>query len=284
VVRAVFPERSYHDPNCWPRARRLDSAALALVEDGAPPAGAEEAAIWLLAHLGAYRLVALREHSSWLPLLEKASVLLKRQSSNECREFVVMLSLAGDFLREIRGAENLEAARSHLTRALTSAEEALGPENRCVGNLLYGLVRVLVSLGEPENLSAARAHLPRAIAIAEKEAGRESSLGVPHLSNLAHVMKALGGQESLEAARSHLTRALAFQERAFGKVHPFLATTLSDLASVLADLGGEENLRQARENFVRAETILRMWVETEHPDSQEVAARFAAFRQQNGDA
>jgi hypothetical protein len=39
AIAAVYPDRFYDNPKTWPRARRLDGLALALVEGAAPPTG-----------------------------------------------------------------------------------------------------------------------------------------------------------------------------------------------------------------------------------------------------
>jgi hypothetical protein len=48
AIAAVYPREVYRDFKTWPRARRLDALALALVEKDAPPDGAEGAAVMLL--------------------------------------------------------------------------------------------------------------------------------------------------------------------------------------------------------------------------------------------
>jgi hypothetical protein len=53
AMAAVYPRDVYSDPGSWPRARRLDALALALVVSSSdPPSGAESSASYLLDRLG----------------------------------------------------------------------------------------------------------------------------------------------------------------------------------------------------------------------------------------
>jgi hypothetical protein len=91
---AVYPEGVYDDPKCWQRARRLDALALALVEDGAPPAGAEEAAIFVCDKLASYRQG--RSAPIALPLFEAALALAERHYPPDHAEIAVQLSNLGN--------------------------------------------------------------------------------------------------------------------------------------------------------------------------------------------
>jgi tetratricopeptide (TPR) repeat protein len=266
AMRAVYPSGVYDDPNTWPRARRLDGLALALVEDGLPPAGAEEAAISLLNRLGQYRVAALGAYRAALPLMQKALALAERHYPPEHDEIATQLSNLGVMLGNLGGAENLTAARAHLTRALAIDEKALGPEHPSVAIHLNNLATVLEGLGGEENLRQARAHLTRALAIDEKALGPEHPSVAHRLSNLATVLEGLGGEENLRQARAHLTRALAIDEKALGPERPSVAIHLSNLATVLKALGGAQNLAAARAHLTRALAIQEKALGPEHPD------------------
>ena len=58
AVTAVYPTTVFDDPGTWPRARRLDALALALVH-GAPLAGTEALTADLLSRLASHRHLAL---------------------------------------------------------------------------------------------------------------------------------------------------------------------------------------------------------------------------------
>ena len=69
----VYPREVFHDPDTWPRARRLDAVALALVgNDSTTPGGAERSASYLLDQLASYRHGALGAHGSVRRLFERA--------------------------------------------------------------------------------------------------------------------------------------------------------------------------------------------------------------------
>jgi hypothetical protein len=60
ATAAVYPEAIYNDPRSWPRARRLDSLALALVGgEATPPVGKEQQSVKVLNALAGYRHAAL---------------------------------------------------------------------------------------------------------------------------------------------------------------------------------------------------------------------------------
>jgi tetratricopeptide (TPR) repeat protein len=262
---AVYPDEVYDDPKGWPRARRLDALALPLVEDGAPPAGAEESAIFLLDRLASYRQGALGAYRRALPLFQQALTLAERHYPPEHAEIAEQLSNLGALLRDLGGAENLAAARAQLTRALAISEKALGPDHPVVAVRLSVLALVLQALGGEINLNHARDSLMRAVSIGERAlAGDHPDLAV-WLSNLAMVLQDLGGPQNLEAARAHLSLALAINEKALGPEHPKVAIGLCNLAVALADLGGEENLETARKYLSRAILINEKALGPEHP-------------------
>src|SRR5262249_31165439 len=73
ALAAVSPDNIWRDPDSWPRWRRLDALAVALVGDDATvPNGAEERATALLTGAGRYRHRALADYGSSRPLYERA--------------------------------------------------------------------------------------------------------------------------------------------------------------------------------------------------------------------
>jgi tetratricopeptide (TPR) repeat protein len=265
AMAAVYPVGVFNDPNCWPRGRRLDALALDLVEEGEPPKGAEEGAIFLWDRLASYRQTALGAYRAALPMFEKALALAERHYPPDHVEIAIQLSDLGALLRELGGAENLEAARAHLSRALVIDEKARGTEHPAVAIRLSILALVLQALGGAHNLEAARAHLTRALAIDEKARGKEHPAVAVRLSNLAMVLHDLGGTENLEEARAHIMRALEIDEKALGPEHPKVAIRLSNLAGVLTDLRGADNLEAACAHLTRALAIDEKALGPDHP-------------------
>ena len=282
AMRAVYPREVYSDPKCWPRARRLDALALALVEQGAPPEGAERAAVTLLSLIEQYREAALGAYRTAMPLTEKALALAEQFYPPDHAEIATSLSNLGDLLRELGGTENLERASVLLSRALSIYEKKLGLQHPEVATCLSNLALVLQDLGGAENLEQASAHLSRALTIDEKAFGPEHPSVAKDLSNLAVVLKGLGGAENLEQASAHLSRALAIDEKSLGPQHPKVAIRLSNLAGVQGDIGGAENIARARENYICAEKFFRQALGNEHPSTQTIADNFARFRAKHG--
>ncbi len=266
AMRAVYPEKVFDDPECWPKARRLDNLTAALVDDSAPREGGEEAAIYLLNQVAAYRQVALGSYSGALPLFEKALARAESYYPTKHVAIGVLISNLSDLLRELGGEGNLVRARRDLYRALCILVEARGPEHPQVAICLSNLALVLKDLGGSENLEAAREHLFRALAIDEKTLGPKHPSVASDLSNLAAVLEDIGGEGNLRGARAHLIRALAVDEEALGPEHPRVAIRLYNLAKVLHALGKPENLEAARAYLIRALTIDKRTLGPEHPN------------------
>jgi tetratricopeptide (TPR) repeat protein len=79
VLVSVYPGAVFNDPQGWPRARRLDALALALVGGAAPPPrGADERASDLLNSLASYRHGALAAYAQARPLFERALAIREK--------------------------------------------------------------------------------------------------------------------------------------------------------------------------------------------------------------
>ena len=79
AMAAVYPEGVFNDPDTWPRARRLDGLALALVGgDAAPPERTEKPAAVLLDGLATYRHAALAAYAQARPLCERALAIREK--------------------------------------------------------------------------------------------------------------------------------------------------------------------------------------------------------------
>jgi len=266
AMRTVYPRAVYGDFKTWPRARRLDALALTLVQQGAPPAGVEAAAVTLLNDLAGYSVAALGAYRAALQLMEEGLALAERHYPADHPEISTSLSNLGVLLRNLGGRENLEHASGHHARALAIDEKARGPEHPEVAKKLSNLAAVLKELGGAENLEKASAHLARGLAIGEKTLGPEHPEVAARLSILALVLRDLGGTKNLEMAHRHLERAVSIGERNLPKDHPLLAVWLSNLGLVLKDLGGAENLEKASAHLTRALAMGEKTLGPVHPD------------------
>ncbi len=303
---AVYPEGVFDTPAAWPRARRLDALALALlaeVDTSLPSAATTTAA--LLNELAAYRHGVQAAYSTARQLYERALAIREQtlgpnhpQIANSLNNLSALVQAQGD----------LAAARPLFERALAIREQALGPDHPNMANSLNNLAQVLQAQGD---LLSARPLVERALAIRRQALGpdhpdtaislnnlggllqaqgdlfaarplfehalaiRERVLGADHpatatsLTNLAHLLHAQG---DLPAARPLYDRALAIRERVFGPDHPDTATNLNNLAGLLIAQG---DLSAARQLFERALAILENALGPAHPYTLAVAGNTA---------
>jgi hypothetical protein len=78
AVTAVYPRAVQDDLKTWPRARRLDALAVALVVGDALPKGSEERAAELLELTGSYSRHALGDYARARPLKERALAIREK--------------------------------------------------------------------------------------------------------------------------------------------------------------------------------------------------------------
>ena len=102
AMAAVYPRDVYRRLKSWPRARRLDALALALVEKDAPPEGAEAAAVALLDRFASYRQAALGGYRAALPMIEKALALAEQIYPPDHAEIATSLSNLGSSFEKPR--------------------------------------------------------------------------------------------------------------------------------------------------------------------------------------
>ena len=296
ALTAVYPQGVFNDPSTWPRARRLDGLALALVGgQAALPIGAEQSAAYLLDRIGSYRQGALGAYATARPLHERALAICEKalgpdhpDTATSLNNLAVLLRAQGDFAAArplferalaicekalgpdhpntaaslnnlavlLRAQGDFAAARPLFERALAICEKALGPDHPEAAGSLNNLASLLRDQGD---LAAARPLHERALAIREKALGPDHPDTAVSLNNLAGL---LHDQGDFAAARSLLERALAIYERAFGPDHPNTATGLNNLASLLRDQG---DLVAARPLFERALAICEKGLGPDHP-------------------
>jgi tetratricopeptide (TPR) repeat protein len=238
AVTAVYPEGFSSDPKTWPRARRLDVLALALVDGNIkPPAGAEVSATELLHKLASFRHHALAAYGQARLLCERALAIRENELGPEHPDVAWSLNDLG-FMIERQG--HFAAAQPFYERALAINEKKLGPEHLATVMNIHNLGRLLQAQGD---FAGARTLQERALALNEKLLGPEHFRTVTSLSNLAILLHVQG--DTAAARRLH-ERALAICEKVHGPDHPDTAHSLSCLAFCVQAQGARALWSQTR--------------------------------------
>ena len=264
ALSTVYPQGVFDNPRTWPRARRLDTLALALVGGEAEvPEGAEEQASRLLNGLGSYRHGVLAAYSQARPLLERALAIRERVLGPEHPHTAASLRNLASLLR---AQGDLAGARPLSERALEIRERVLGPEHPDTAASL----NILSSLRRDQgDLAGARPLSERALEIRERVLGPEHPDTAVSLNNLAFLLQAQG---DLAGALPLFERSLAIRERVFGPEHPETAVGLNNLAFLLQAQG---DLAGARPLFERALAISEMALGPQHPNTNRYRSKFA---------
>jgi tetratricopeptide (TPR) repeat protein len=269
ALAAVYPDE-ISDARTWPRARRLNALALALL-DATLPEAVEEAAGRLLHGLATYRQYALGAFAQARPLYERALALREKRLGADHPDTAETLN---NFAVSLRKAGDHEAARPLLERALAINEQAFGPEHAATATSINNLALLLRDQGD---LTAARPLFERALAGVEKSFGADHPATAAAVGNLGLLLKDEG---DLAAARQLLERALAIDEKTLGADHPH---TANDLAN-LAQLGHEQgNFTAARSLFERALTIFEAAYSGDHRDTADCVAGLASLLHDQGE-
>jgi len=317
AVAAVYPEDVSRNPKTWPRARRLDALAVALVGGTRePPVAAEKRAAELLIGLAEYsfstlaaygrvqsfRELALRirervlgvEHPDTVSSLAKLG--LAHQANGDLARAQSLCERALAINEKILRPENLATAKNlqdlgHLLRwdpararplherALTIFETALGLDHPDTAMGLECLGTTLQDLGE---LAAARALYERALAINEKVLGPEHPDTAHCLTRLARLLHIQG---DLLGARPLYERGLAIRERALGPEHRLTAANLDGLADLLrtqGDLAGARSICERalaiKKKILGPENLSTAWSLITLAHSLQVLGDFPASR------
>jgi tetratricopeptide (TPR) repeat protein len=257
AMEAVYPVGVFDNPKTWPRARRLDSLALALVGgDTALPEGADKFASILLNRLAGYRQGPLAAYTLVRPLLERALRIDEKLFGPNHLRTAASLANLGHALRE---QGDFSGAQPYCERALSIYEKVFGPDHPDTAGSLRSLGALLSQQGD---LSGARSHFERALAISERTLGPEHPETAGSLINLGNLMRAQG---NLAGARLHYERALTIDEKALGAEHPTTAIDLQNLGLLLEEQG---DLTGARSYFERALAIREKALGLAHPRTQ----------------
>jgi tetratricopeptide (TPR) repeat protein len=272
AMAAVYPgEEVFNTATTWPRARRLDALAVALVGDATLPAGAEARAADLMYCLAGYRHGALAAYAQARLLHERALAIREQvlgpghpDTAASLNDLALLLEVQGD----LAGAQPL------CERALAIREQALGPEHPETAHSLNNLAMLLQAQGD---LAGARPLHERALVIKERVLGPDHPDTATTLDNLAALLQAEG---DLAGARRLIERALAISERALGLEHPDTAMTLDNLAALLQAQG---DFAGARPLVERALAINERVLGPEHPDTATTLDNLAALLQAEGE-
>jgi tetratricopeptide (TPR) repeat protein len=228
---AVYPEYIWHDPQTWPRCRRLDALALGLVGDDLP-SGAGERAAELLIFAGQYRQYCRAAYAEAKPLFERVVAISEKVLGPENPGTAISLS---NLALLLKAQDDLAGARPLYERALAIDEKVLGPEHHEIARDLSNLGRLLSDL---EQTDKAEPLLRRAIAIGDKALGTEHPLTRRYQSNYACLLLTTSrAAEALALAEA----ALATHERVNGPNHSWTKDSARVAADAFDALGrGEE--------------------------------------------
>lgn len=256
AVAAVYPADLYTNAQAWPRARRLDAIALALVEGDMNifPATAEKM-FELAIQLGAYRQYSLSSYDKAQPFFERALTLSEEFFGPEHQNTVVGLAYLA-ILLETRG--ELEGARRLYERALSINEKVHGAEHRETVAALTNLSGLLHRQGD---WVKARLLGERALSISENVYGPEHVKTASVLFNLAAVQR---DQGDWLAARLSYERTLSIREKSLGFEHLETVTASLDFAALLRLEG---DLQRARALVERGLTVYEKVLGMEHTNT-----------------
>lgn len=251
----VYPRYVLTDPTTWPRARRLDALALALLKDDNAPPARDARTADLLDALASFRHGPLAAYSRAQPLYEEAVAIREKclgdghpDTGKSLEKLAGLLTARGEFA----------SARPLYERALAICETALGPNHPDVARSLNNLAESLCAQGD---LAGARPLFERGLAICETAFGCEHPFTATCLNNLAGLRSSYGDHSE---AQSLYERSLAIFEAIFGPEHPATATALDNLAGAHSAQG--DNLG-ARPLYERALAIREHVFGLDHPET-----------------
>jgi tetratricopeptide (TPR) repeat protein len=314
AIATVYPENTFNDAKSWPRARRLDALALALVGgEAAVPKQMERTVAVLLNRLARYRQGALAAYSQARPLFERALAIRQNKLGPEHAETATSLN---NLALLLWAQGDLAGARPLFERALAIREKNLGDEHPDTALTLNNLG---VLLQEQGDLKGARPLKERALAIRERVLGPQHPQTATSLLSLALLLREQGdpasaeplckrsleirenkcGAEHPDTAMSLIglallrqeqgdpvgawplsDRALAIREKVLGPEHPDTATSLSNRGSLLQEQG---DLAEAKPLFERALAIHEKVLGSEHSETAGSLNNLALMLQAQGD-
>jgi len=179
---------------------------------------------------------------------------LVRQEKQPEQKVIHMARLGGLLSDMARYSE----AEKVLRRALSIAEETLGPDHPNVATALNNLAALL---RKTHWLYEAELMFRKAIAIGQKALGEEHPDVATGLNNLALLLRDMG---RLAEAEPMYRKALGIRQKALPPEHPDIARSLNNLASLLQDVG---KLAEAEPMLRKALAIRQKALGEDHPDA-----------------
>ena len=280
AIAEVYPPGSlFAKPELWPRARRLDAIASALVgiETSAPVDVAEQywrrivtaSRITTLNQLALYRQTVLGDFAEARRYFELALAINERDLDSESPfEGIVLNNLGGLHLQQGSFGE----ARSCYERAALFYEKKPeeGPTRLAI--TLSNLSSALTSQGEHV---AAKSLQERSLAILGEDANDPNTTFA--LSQLGYSQWMQG---NLTIALTYFERAVAICEKGFGPDHLYLAANLANLGGVVMDQG---DLVRARSLLERALALRQATLGSDHIDTAMSLNDFGCLLRREGD-
>jgi tetratricopeptide (TPR) repeat protein len=264
ALMAVYPLHAYRRPEVWPKIRRLDALAMALVESlGLPLEGTEELVADMLLTLGAYRHYVLGSYLEARPLYERALSIAEEAFGHGDRRSLVCTTFLAILLKD---QGDLVAARPIFERVLEMNEAVSGPDHLDTASALNNLGTVLEECGD---LEVARSRYERALRIRESQLGPEHPSTALIMGNIGNLLYKLG---DLVAARPMFERALAIREKTIGHDHPEISANLLGLCSLFF---AQRDLAKALQFSERALNMDERIFAPEHPRLRKSAQAMA---------
>ncbi len=247
-------------------ARRLAEAAYFAAEGIDRPDLALRASSTLAFFVGALQA----DHEGGLRWARTAETLSDRADAEPALVAGMLLNVG----TVRRRAGQSERARQDLERALSSYEEAFGPQHPSVASALLNLASAHHDLGHYEK---AIELLERGLAIDEATRGPDHPSTAAALNNLGVAYHRRG---DYERARRYHTRALEIREKALGPTHADVSVSVNNLGAALRMLGDQDGALAAYE---RAQRIAEEANGPEHPSVATAVDNLALVYRQRGD-
>jgi tetratricopeptide (TPR) repeat protein len=264
AMASMFPSGLHRTPVVWPRLRRLDAIAVALLGTNDDlPEGSEIATANLLSGVAEYKDGALAAYVDAWKLAERALTIYERVLGPEHPQTAGSLNHVGYLLR---AQGDFAGARRYYERALAIFEKVGGPDNPDTAWILHNLGYLLQAQSD---VAGARQYFERALTINEKALGSDHPHLAASLSQLGNLSRAEG---DLVGARRYLERALSAIEKESDSDSPIRATCFNEFGLLL---NAEGNLSGARDHFERALRTYGKNLGAEHPFTKTAARNMA---------
>jgi tetratricopeptide (TPR) repeat protein len=236
----------------WPRLRRLDSAAEALIGSGVSGREDDTRVASICRQLADVRQFAFANYARAGQLYERALAIYEKEFGPDDLHTAECLN---NFGLSLQAEGDISGARASFERALSIQEKALGPQHPETGTTMSNLGILLRALGD---LAGARLLFERDLSICEKTLGPKHSNTARALNNLAVL---LSDQGDCVAARPLFERALEIKLEALGPEHSDTTTSLYNLAGLL---GARDDFAGARPLLEQALAIRKKVLGPEH--------------------